>query len=149
MENAVIDNTPLAYRCGRPLDKDGLIFCRGILVFQPGQMMERCQECSTWIGVAAEHLTRMEVQTGAATGATDKWTVSLVRSMNSFRNVFVLECGVEGCTFARRLETYRVHASAVNAIMNEHQCEQPPPEPVETEALPMAEEKEPQPDEYQ
>jgi hypothetical protein len=137
MENAVIDNTPVSYRCGRPLDKDGLIFCRGILVFQPGQLMERCEECGTWIGVAAEHLTRLEVQTGASTGAASKWTISVARSMRSFQNVLMLECGVDTCHFRRRLEAQRLHASGVTSLMNEHPCPQPPPEPV-AEPLPEA-----------
>lgn len=149
MENAVIDNTPISFRCGRPLDKDGLIFCRGILVFQPGQLMQRCPECRCWIDAGADHLQKLEVQTGAATGAIDKWTLRLARSMHSFRNVFSLECGVPTCHFKRQLEAQAVHASAIGPLMNEHPCPQPPPEPIDIEALPMAEEKEPGLDEYQ
>jgi hypothetical protein len=149
MESVQVDNTPISYRCGRVLDLDGLITCRGILVFQPGQLMQRCEECCTWLGVGADHLTPLSVQTGAATGARDKWTISLTRNVPSFRNAFALECGIPGCHFRRYMEAYRVHASAVNAIIDEHPCPQPKPEEPKIEALPMAEEKEPGPDEYQ
>jgi hypothetical protein len=148
MESVQVDNTPISYRCGRVLDLDGLITCRGILVFQPGQLMQRCEECCTWLGVGADHLTPLSVQTGAATGARDKWTISKGHRFTSLPH-FMLECGVPGCHFKRHLEACRVHASAVNTIIDEHPCPQPAPEPVEIEALPMAEEKEPGPDEYQ
>jgi|SRR4051812_48358952 hypothetical protein len=137
MESVQVDNTPISYRCGRVLDLDGLITCRGILVFQPGQLMQRCEECCTWLGVGADHLTPLSVQTGAATGAATRWTISVAPGRRSFRNVFVLECGVQGCHFKREMETYRVHASAVVELMNEHPCPTPRPEPL-PEPLPEA-----------
>jgi hypothetical protein len=137
MESVQVDNTPISYRCGRVLDLDGLITCRGILVFQPGQLMQRCEECCTWLGVGADHLTPLSIQTGAATGARDSWTISVEPGRRSFRNVFVLECGIQDCHFRRELETYRVHASAVVVLMNEHPCPMPRPEPVQ-EPLPEA-----------
>lgn len=136
MENVLVEQ-PIQYRCGRQLDKDGLIACRGILVFKPGELMARCPECGAWLPITAEHLARLSVQTGAATGARDKWTISLGRSFHSFRNVLVLECGVPECHFKRNLEATRLHASGVNVIMDEHPCPQPAPEPV-AEPLPEA-----------
>jgi hypothetical protein len=138
MLDVQVDNTPISYRCGRVLDLDGLITCRGILVFQPGQLMQRCEECCTWLGVGADHLTPLSVQTGAATGARDKWTISASRRLGGgFWNAFVLECGIEDCHFRRELEAYRIHASAVVELMNEHPCPTPRPEPVQ-EPLPEA-----------
>lgn len=127
MENVLVEQ-PVQYRCGRTLDKDGLIACRGILVFKPGELLARCEECCVWVSIAAPHITLMAVQTGAATGAASKWTVSMERGWSSSRAALTLECGVKDCHFKRHLEATRVHASGISVIMNEHPCPQPPPD---------------------
>lgn len=136
MENALVEQ-PALYRCGRQLDLDGLIACRGIVAFRPGELMARCGECGAWVPITASHIRRLTVQTGAATGARDKWTVSIGRSRHSFQNALVLECGVPECHFKRPLEATRLHASGLNLMMDEHPCPQPAPKP-EPEPLPEA-----------
>ena|SRR5690242_13653300 len=136
MENVLVDNKPLAYRCPNETEPDGLK-CTGILVFGPGEMMQCCKTCGAWTGIAAPDLVQLTTQVGAVTGARDKWTVTVARHRSSFRNVLEIECGVDKCHFKRQLEAYRVHASGINFMMDEHPCPTPAPTD-EPEALPEA-----------
>ena len=124
MANAVVDNATLAYRCPNETEPDG-IKCDGILLFGSGQMVSQCPTCGAWTGIGAPGLVKLEVQVGAVNGARDKWTISGGSRFGGLPQ-FRVECGVDKCHFKRDLEAYRVHASAINSIMDQHPCPQPP-----------------------